>query len=138
MSDGTLFVYYVCLFIVVFAFVNVDYFTHACSKPIADVLAKNPSLQVLELSDNILRTDGILALCRAFKTNTNLRSLCLKQNIYDLDSELSLQEVRWPFNPSMMVSFLVLTCRQQSMESTGLLYGNQREPKRVRYSKDRN
>eukprot|EP01126_Amoeba_proteus_P055551 TRINITY_DN6902_c0_g3_i5.p1 TRINITY_DN6902_c0_g3~~TRINITY_DN6902_c0_g3_i5.p1 ORF type:complete len:454 (+),score=102.21 TRINITY_DN6902_c0_g3_i5:165-1364(+) len=51
------------------------------------------TLQILEMGNNIIESEGIRALCKALKENQSLTEVDIKQNILDIECEILLQEV---------------------------------------------
>lgn len=45
------------------------------------------------MGNNIIETEGMRALCASLTVNNSLRYVDLKQNIFDIESEIALQEV---------------------------------------------
>lgn len=53
----------------------------------------NSSLEVIDLSDNVIERRGIQSLCKCLMSNDNVKQVILRRNVIDVASEIKLMEV---------------------------------------------
>lgn len=63
------------------------------SATIAQALLSNSSLEVIDLSDNVIERRGIQSLCKCLMSNDNVKQVILRRNVIDVASEIKLMEV---------------------------------------------
>lgn len=59
----------------------------------AAIATKGSALEILDIANNIIETEGVLELCAGLRANTSLKTVCLRQNIFEIRGEIALQEV---------------------------------------------
>jgi len=64
-----------------------------CSALAAAIATKGSALEILDIANNIIETEGVLELCAGLRANTSLKTVCLRQNIFEIRGEIALQEV---------------------------------------------
>lgn len=63
------------------------------SATVAQALLTNTSLEVIDLSDNVIERRGIQSLCMCLMSNNSVRQVILRRNVIDVAAEIKLMEL---------------------------------------------